>query len=77
ELGFLVFIVGSLLCALAWNEASIIGFRLLQGVGGALVAANSGAVIADTFPPEQRGKAYGYNAIGWNIGAVLGVLLGG
>ncbi|WP_298210743.1 MFS transporter [Ferrimicrobium sp.] len=77
ELGFFVFIVGSLLCALAWNEASIIGFRLLQGVGGALVAANSGAVIADTFPPEQRGRAYGYNAIGWNIGAVLGVLLGG
>ncbi len=77
ELGFFIFVVGSLLCALAWNEASIIGFRLLQGVGGALVAANSGAVIADTFPPERRGKAYGYNAVGWNIGAVLGVLLGG
>lgn len=75
--GFLIFIVGSLLCALAWNEASIIAFRLLQGVGGALIAANSGAVIADTFPPHARGRAYGYNAIGWNVGAVLGVLLGG
>jgi len=75
--GFLIFVLGSLLCALSWNEASIIGFRLLQGVGGALVASNSGAVIADTFPPERRGRAYGFNAIGWNVGAVLGVVLGG
>lgn len=77
ELGFFIFILGSALSALAFNGASIIGFRVLQGIGGALVAANSGAVIADIFPPEERGKAYGYNAIGWNVGAVLGVLLGG
>ncbi len=77
ETGFLIFVIGSLLCALSWNEASIIAFRLLQGIGGALVASNSGAVIADTFPPEKRGRAYGFNAIGWNIGAVLGVVLGG
>jgi len=77
ELGFVVFIVGSVLCALSWNEASIIVFRLVQGVGGALVTANSGAVIADTFPPEKRGRAYGYNAMGWTAGAILGVLIGG
>lgn len=77
EAGFLVFIAGSALCALAANEVSIVGFRLLQGAGGALLAANSGAVIADTFPPERRGRAYGYNAASWNIGAVLGILLGG
>jgi EmrB/QacA subfamily drug resistance transporter len=77
EAGFLVFIAGSALCALAGNEATIIGFRILQGVGGALVTANSGAVIADTFPPETRGRAYGFNSIGWNVGAILGILLGG
>jgi EmrB/QacA subfamily drug resistance transporter len=77
ETGFLVFIVGSALCALATNEATIIGYRILQGVGGALITANSGAVIADTFPPERRGRAYGFNAIGWNVGAILGILLGG
>ena len=77
ETGFLVFIVGSALCAVASNEATIIGFRVLQGVGGALITANSGAVIADTFPPEQRGRAYGFNAVGFNIGAILGILLGG
>src|SRR5579871_3693919 len=65
QTGFLVFIVGSLLCALAWNEISLIVFRLLQGVGGALMTANAGAVIADIVPPEQRGRAYGYYSIGW------------
>ena len=77
EAGFVVFIVGSALCALAWDEASIVAFRLLQGVGGALVTANSGAIIADLFPREQRGKAYGYNGVGFSLGAVLGILLGG
>lgn len=77
ETGFVVFIVGSALCALSWNESSIIIFRLIQGVGGALVSANSGAVIADLFPPERRGRAYGFNSIGWSLGAVLGIVLGG
>ncbi len=75
--GFLVFIAGSALCALAWNELSIVLFRLVQGVGGALVTANSGAVIADTFPPAKRGRAYGFNSIGWSLGAVIGIVLGG
>lgn len=77
EAGFVVFMVGSALCALAWDEASIVAFRVLQGIGGALVTANSGAVIADLFPREQRGKAYGFNGIGFSVGAVLGILLGG
>jgi EmrB/QacA subfamily drug resistance transporter len=77
EAGFLVFVIGSGLCALAWNEPSIIAFRLLQGVGGAFVTANSGAVIADLFPIDQRGRAYGYSSVGWTFGAVLGIVLGG
>ncbi|MHB1569971.1 MAG: MFS transporter [Solirubrobacteraceae bacterium] len=77
EAGFVVFVIGSAACALSWNEVSIIAFRVLQGVGGAFVTANSGAVIADLFPPEERGRAYGYNGIGWSLGAVLGIVLGG
>ena len=77
ETGFAVFVVGSLLCALSWNEASIIAFRIVQGVGGALIMANSGAVIADLYPRDQRGRAYGLTSLGWTIGAVLGVVLGG
>jgi EmrB/QacA subfamily drug resistance transporter len=77
EAGFAVFVLGSLLCALAWNEGSIIGFRVLQAIGAAFISANSGAVIADLYPPEQRGRAFGFNAVGWTLGAVLGILLGG
>jgi EmrB/QacA subfamily drug resistance transporter len=75
--GFAVFVLGSLLCALAWNEASIIVFRVVQGIGGALIMANSGAVIADLYPRERRGRAYGLTALGWTVGAVVGVVLGG
>jgi EmrB/QacA subfamily drug resistance transporter len=77
EAGFVVFIIGSVLCALAWNEMSIIVFRVLQGVGGALLTANSGAVIADIFPPEKRGRAFGFNAGAYTTGAVVGILIGG
>jgi EmrB/QacA subfamily drug resistance transporter len=77
EAGFGIFIFGSFLCALSWDTGAIIGFRILQAVGGALVTANSGAVISDLFPPERRGRAYGYNAMCWSSGALLGVLLGG
>ncbi len=77
EAGFVIFIVGSALCAVASNEATIIAYRVIQGVGGALITANSGAVIADTFAPEKRGRAYGFVSVGWGVGAILGILLGG
>src|ERR1700691_5996720 len=76
ETGFAVFVLGSLLCALSWNELSIIVFRVVQGIGGALIMANSGAVIADLDPRERRGRAYGFTALGWTIGAMLGIVLG-
>ena len=77
EAGFLIFVLGSLACALSWNEPSILVFRIIQGIGAAFVTANSGAIIAGLYPPEQRGKAYGYNSIGWSLGAVLGIIVGG
>ena len=39
--------------------------------------ANSGAVIADLYPRELRGKAYGYTSVGWTMGAIIGIVLGG
>lgn len=77
KIGFAVFVTTSVLCALAWDGPSIIGFRLLQGIGAALIAANSSAVISELYPPQERGRAYGYNALGFSLGSVLGVLLGG
>ena len=74
---FAVFTAGSFLCALAPDAYSLIGFRVVQAVGGSLMAANSGAIVADIFPPESRGKAFGYTTLGWSAGATVGIVLGG
>ncbi|MEN6343560.1 MAG: MFS transporter [Methanospirillum sp.] len=75
--GFAVFTVGSLFCGFSGTIEILIISRGIQAVGGSLMQANSGAIIADTFPPETRGAAYGYNSLGWTSGAMLGIVLGG
>ena len=75
--GFAVFTVASVLCGLAPNDLFLIASRGGQAVGASLMLANGGAIIADHFPPEQRGRAFGFTALGWNVGAILGILLGG
>jgi EmrB/QacA subfamily drug resistance transporter len=75
--GFGIFTLGSLLCGLSPAISWLILSRGIQAFGGALMQANSGAIIADTFPPEVRGTAFGYISFGWTSGAVLGVVLGG
>jgi len=77
NLGFVVFTVGSLLCGLSTHIYLLIGFRAVQAVGGAILQATSGAIIADYFPRQMRGRAYGYNSLGFTAGAMLGILLGG
>ncbi|MGD0079515.1 MAG: MFS transporter [Methanoregula sp.] len=75
--GFGVFTVGSLFCGLSPGIYWLIASRGIQAVGGALMQANSGAIIADTFPPNVRGTAFGYLSLGWTSGAMLGIVLGG
>jgi EmrB/QacA subfamily drug resistance transporter len=75
--GFGIFTVGSLFCGLSPAITWLIASRIIQGVGGALMQANSGAIIADTFPPNVRGTAFGYISLGWTSGAMLGIVLGG
>jgi len=75
--GFGVFTFGSLFCGLSPGIYWLIFSRGIQAVGGALMQANSGAIIADTFPPNVRGTAYGYISLGWSSGAMLGIVLGG
>lgn len=77
NIGFAIFTIGSLFCGLAQDGAEIIAFRVIQGLGGALVFSNSGAIIADTVPEAKRGRAYGLTGIGYSIGAILGILVGG
>ncbi len=75
--GFIVFTIGSVLCGLSTSIYILIGSRIIQAVGGAILQATSGAIIADVFPPQVRGRAYGYNALGYTSGAMLGIVLGG
>lgn len=75
--GFGVFTIGSLFCGFSPSIQWLIGSRAIQAVGGALMQANSGAIIADTFPPNARGTAFGYISLSWTMGAMLGIVLGG
>ena len=77
NLGFVIFTVGSALCGFSPHIYLLIGFRAVQAVGGAILQATSGAIIADYFPRERRGRAYGYNSLGFTAGALLGIVLGG
>jgi DHA2 family multidrug resistance protein len=71
------FVVSSMLCGLSRNLAQIVTFRLLQGVFGAALAPLSQAIMADTFPLEERGRAMSIWGIGVMIGPILGPTLGG
>jgi EmrB/QacA subfamily drug resistance transporter len=77
NIGFAVFTVGSALCGFSPHILLLITFRAVQAAGGAVMQANSGAIIADIFPRENRGRAYGYTALGYTSGAMLGIVLGG
>jgi MFS family permease len=82
NLGFAIFTVGSLLCAATPNTGDLgatelIVFRIVQGVGGAFLFANSAAILTDAFPPRERGKALGINMTAAIAGSLVGLVLGG
>ncbi|HEU5440416.1 MAG TPA: MFS transporter [Ktedonobacterales bacterium] len=77
NLGFVIFTVGSVLCGLALSDTLLIVFRIVQGLGGAMLSANAMAILTEVFPPHERGRAMGYNAVTWGAGSVLGPVLGG
>jgi MFS family permease len=82
NLGFAVFTVCSILLSVCWMHGAsaalwLIGWRIVQGVGGALLFANSTAIITDAFPATRRGTALGINAIAAIAGSFIGLILGG
>ncbi len=77
NLGFAIFTVGSGLCALAQTGEQLIIFRVIQGVGGAMLIANSAALITDATLSQELGFALGVNQIAFTLGAVLGLTVGG
>jgi len=72
-----VFTVSSILCGAAMSLGQIIAFRIMQGLGGGGLQPMSQAILMETFPPEERGKALGIFGMGAVCGPVLGPLLGG
>ena len=76
-LGIAVFTVASLLCALSMNGAWLIGSRIIQGAGAALIGATSAAIVTSVFPPHERGRALGINVMAVYIGLTVGPPLGG
>jgi EmrB/QacA subfamily drug resistance transporter len=76
--GLALFATSSLLCGLAWSEASLIGFRAVQGLGGALLAPAALSLLMTTFAEgRERNLALGIYGAASGSGAAAGVLLGG
>ena len=73
----LLFTLSSLMCGLAPNLTTLVIARVLQGVGGGGLAPVEQSILADTFPPRQRGMAFAAFAIVVVVGPVLGPTLGG
>jgi MFS family permease len=80
--GFAIFTAASIaLAAMPFSgslgASTLIGLRVVQGVGGALLMANSTAILTDAFPPEMRGFAIGFNIIAAVAASFIGLILGG
>ena len=81
NLGFLIFTLASLVLSFmpTGDTAALflVGMRVVQGIGGAMLTATSTAILIDVFPPKQRGLALGINIMAAIAGQFLGLVLGG
>src|SRR3977135_1694789 len=82
NIGFVIYTVASLLLTIDWmtgraGATYLIVFRIVQGIGGAFLLANSAAILTDAFPANQRGMALGINNIVGVSGMFIGLILGG
>jgi MFS family permease len=80
--GFAIFTFFSIMLAVTWMHGTpavlwLIAMRIFQGVGGAMLMANSSAIITDAFPHDQRGLALGLNQVAGIAGSFIGLVVGG
>lgn len=75
--GLVVFTLGSVLCGASTSLGALIAFRGLQGIGGAMLMAISPALLTSAFPPQERGRAIGMNAVFVSLGITAGPTIGG
>jgi DHA2 family multidrug resistance protein-like MFS transporter len=76
-LGVAIFGVFSIACALAFAGPFLVVVRFLQGVGGGFMSATSAALVANVFPPSERGRGLGLNTMAGYLGLMVGPPLGG
>lgn len=72
-----LFVLGSLLCGLAWSMPSLIAFRAVQGLGAGAVLPIGMTIVGDIYTMAERAKVQGYIASVWAMAAVVGPTLGG
>ena len=75
--GAALFLLGSLLCALAWNMAALIAFRVVQGLGGGALQGTVQTLAADLYPLKERPKIQSKLSTVWAVSAVAGPGVGG
>src|ERR671934_110465 len=75
--GFVMFALASLGAGFAGDGTPLIVWRVLQGIGGAVLFAHSAALVTDAFPKRELGLAMGTNTMVAAVGLVLGPVLGG
>ncbi|TXS55530.1 MFS transporter [Streptomyces sp. t39] len=75
--GIVLFLVGSLLCAFAWNMASLIAFRVVQGLGGGALQGTVQTIAADLYPLKERPRIQARLSTVWATSAVAGPAVGG
>jgi len=75
--GVVVFTVASLLCALSVSEATLLAFRVLQGIGAAMQFGTSTAILTSVFPPQERGRVLGLSVASVYTGLSIGPFVGG
>jgi EmrB/QacA subfamily drug resistance transporter len=75
--GIGVFLLGSLLCGLAWTLPTLIAFRAVQGLGAGAVQPMAMTIIGDLYSVAERAKVIGYVAGVWAVSSVVGPTLGG
>ncbi|MCA1721080.1 MAG: MFS transporter, partial [Actinobacteria bacterium] len=76
-LGIAVFLLGSVLCGVAWSMPALIVARAVQGIGAGAVQPISMTVVGDLYSVEERSRVQGYLASVWGVSSVVGPLLGG
>jgi len=74
--GLVVFLIGSVLAGFSWSMGSLIGFRLLQGLGAGAIQPTSMTIVSDLYTLDERRKTQSYMATVWGVSAVIGPLAG-